>query len=197
MHQNKIVILTNDTMFTYKHRKEIIKTLCSNGYKVTVVAKLLNFQQEFKSMGCELIDINNNRHSKNPLNDICLLYQYYKILKKEKPNLVLSFHIKPNIYGSMVCRWLNIPYIVNITGLGTATEYPGILQKITIGLYKIALKKVNTIFFQNTGNKEFFETHNLISNKTKTVLLPGSGVNLSEYQPLPYNQTETIHFLFT
>lgn len=184
-------------MFTYKHRKEIIETLCSNNYEVIVVSKILNFKDEFNKMGVKLIDINNNRHSKNPLNDICLLWQYYKILKKEKPNLVLSFHIKPNIYGGMVCRWLSIPYIVNITGLGTATEYPGKLQKLTIALYKIALKKVHTIFFQNTGNQSFFEEHKLVLKNTKTVLLPGSGVNLTEYKPLPCNQTETVHFLFT
>ena len=162
-----------------------------------MVTKLLKFQDYFEKIGCRIININNNRHSKNPLNDISLLWQYYKILKKEKPNLVLTFNIKPNIYGSMACRFLNIPYIVNITGLGTAVEYSGKLQKLTVGLYKIALKKVNTIFFQNIGNQKFFEEHKLIPNKAKTVLLPGSGVNLTEYQPLPYNQTEMVNFLFT
>ena len=197
MLNKKIVILTNDTMFTYKHRKEIIESLCLKNYEVVIVCRLLQFQEEFIKLGCRLVNINNNRHSKNPLKDIGLFWQYYKILKKEKPNLVLSFHIKPNIYGGMACRLLNIPYIVNITGLGTAVEYPGKLQKLTVSLYKIALKKVNTIFFQNVGNQNFFEEHKLIPNKAKTVLLPGSGVNLTEYQPLPYDQTKTINFLFT
>ena len=196
MKQIKILILANDTTFTYKHRKELIQALCLNKYKVVLVSRILDFQKEFEDFGCELIDINNNRRGTNPLKDVFLLYKYYKILRKEKPDVVLTFNIKPNIYGCMVCRFLNIPHIVNITGLGLAVEYPGVLQKITVFLYRFSLQKANIIFFQNKGNKKFFMMYGLVNKKTKTILIPGSGVNLQEYIPLPYNQTETINFLF-
>lgn len=192
----KIVILANDTTNLYNHRFEVIKGLVQAGYKVEIIAEQQHFVKEFKSLGCILSPLRVNRHQKNPLNDLKLLYTYYTLLKSLKPDIVLTYNIKPNIYGGMACRFLGLPYLPNITGLGTAVEYPGALQKLTVFLYKIALRKAHTIFFQNTENKAFFKEHNLIAENTRNVLLPGSGVNLTKHPALPYPSDGEIHFLF-
>ena len=192
----EIAILANDTTNLYNHRFEVILALSQAGYKVKIVADLQDYQKEFIKIGCKLTQILVNRHQKNPFNDLRVFYTYYKWLKKNKPDIVLTYNIKPNIYGGLACRLLGLKYLPNITGLGTAVEYPGILQKITIFLYRLAVKKANTIFFQNSENRAFFEKHNLLSKDTKIVLLPGSGVNLGKYPPLPYPQTGETHFLF-
>ena len=192
----KIAILANDTTYTYNLRGAIIKELINNKYDVYIVSKVLKFNDELKKMGCNIIDLNVGRHGKNPFNDIILFKEYKKILKGLKPDIVLSYNIKPNVYGGLACRKLNIKYMPNITGLGTALEYPGKLQKITIFLHKIGLKKANTVFFQNQENLDFFTKHKILSNKTKTVLLPGSGVDLERHKLLDYPKDNIIKFLY-
>ena len=191
----KITILANDTTNLYNHRFEVVNALAQAGYEIEIIADLQHFQGEFRKIGCKLTQITVNRHQKNPLNDFRVFCCYYKLLKKTKPQAVLTYNIKPNIYGGLACRILGLKYLPNITGLGTAVEYPGALQKLTVFLYKFAMKKANTIFFQNAENQAFFEERGLVCKKTKIVLLPGSGVNLQKHLPLPYPKGE-INFLF-
>lgn len=147
-------------------------------------------------MGCTLIGIDNDRHGKNPLQDGRLLLRYLSILRQEQPEAVLSFNIKPNIYGGMACRHLGIRFLPNVTGLGTALEYPGPLQALTCALYRIGVSRADCIFFQNRSNQDFFASRRLISPGTRSVLLPGSGVDLGAFSPLPYPRGDTVHFLF-
>ncbi len=192
----KIAILSNNTNSLFGQRRELLTTFVQAGYTVLIVAAQGMHDQELEHLGCRLYPIHFNRRHTNPYEDIKLLRQYYKQLKQLQPDVVLSYHIKPNIYGGLACQLLKIPYLPNITGLGTAVEYPGILQKLTVLLYKLSLRKAHTIFFQNTANQAFFEQHGLISRQTRTVLLPGSGVNLESHPALPYPQEGEINFLF-
>ncbi len=192
----KISILVNDTTILYNHRFEVVQGLVQAGHQVQIIAQLQHFMQEFKALGCILTPLTVNRHQKNPLNDLKVLYTYYKLLKVSKPDVVLTYNIKPNVYGGIACQLLGLTYMPNITGLGTAVEYPGILQKITVFLYKLGMRKAHTIFFQNTANRAFFEERHLIGKNTKTVLLPGSGVNLTKHLPMPYPNGQETHFLF-
>ena len=192
----KVVILANDTTNLYNHRFEVVRGLAQKGHRIEIIAQLQHFTQAFETLGCTLTPLTVNRHQKNPLNDLRVLYIYYQLLKKSHPDAVLTCNIKPNIYGSMACQLLGCAYLPNITGLGTAVEYPGALQKLTVFLYKLAMRKAHTIFFQNTENQAFFEKRGLVSKHTETVLLPGSGVNLTKHLALPYPAEGKTHFLF-
>lgn len=192
----KVLLLANDTTYVYNLRYALIKELIKEDYDVYVVAQVLKFEYELKDIGCHVIDMPIGRHNKNPFSDLKLLKEYKKILKKIKPDLVLSYNIKPNVYGGMACSKLNIRFLPNITGLGTALEYPGIMQKITLFLNKIGLKDADTVFFQNSENENFFIRNKLLSNKTKKILLPGSGVDLECHKVLKYPNSDIIRFLF-
>lgn len=193
----KIAILANDTTYTFNLRGAIIEKLIEENCEVYIVAQVLKFGEELKKMGCHVIDMSIGRHGKNPFNDLKLLKEYKKILNDIKPNVVLSYNIKPNVYGGIACSQLKIKFLPNITGLGTALEYPGIMQKITLFLNRIGLKNADTVFFQNSENEAFFRKHKLLSAKTKTVLLPGSGVDLKKHKLLEYpKEDESIKFLF-
>jgi galacturonosyltransferase len=107
----------------------------------------------------------------------------------------LTYTIKPNIYGGFACRIFNIPHIANITGLGTAIENGGLLQKFLLMLYKSGLKKAACVFFQNESNKKYFEKNNIVM--TKVVLLPGSGVNLTQHSFEEYpDDSDGVRFLY-
>lgn len=192
----KIAILANDTTYTYNLRGALLRRLLAAGHRVTVISQLRGFWPELEAMGCTLIGIDNDRHGKNPLQDGRLLLRYLSILRQEQPEAVLSFNIKPNIYGGMACRHLGIRFLPNVTGLGTALEYPGPLQALTCALYRIGVSRADCIFFQNRSNQDFFASRRLISPGTRSVLLPGSGVDLGAFSPLPYPWGDTVHFLF-
>ena len=193
----KILVLANDTTYVYNLRDELLSRLVSDGNEVVVVSQPLLYQEDIKSLGCRLIDIETNRHGTNPLSDLKLLSKFKKILKAETPDIVLTYNIKPNIYGGMACRSTKCKYISNITGLGTAVEYEGMMQKLTTRLYKTGVVDADCIMFQNEENLAFFETHNMLKPGSRTRLLPGSGVNLNKHKAMPYpDKDDVIHFLF-
>lgn len=187
----KILIFANDTTYTYNLRDVLLKTFIAEGYEVIVVCERLNYSKEMLDLGVRLIDIKMNRRSKNPLSDLSLLAQFRRIIKQEKPNVVLTYNIKPNVYGGIACKMAGVPYIPNITGLGTAVENAGIMQKISTTLYKIGVSKAACVMFQNEGNKQYFIESGLLGKNSKTCLLPGSGVNLEKFAYQPYPDPES------
>jgi len=189
----KVLILANNDVGLYKFRKELIQELVKE-YKVYISLPDGEFIHQLKELGCEFINTSISRRGTNPITDLKLFINYRKIIKEVKPDVVLTYTIKPNVYGGMACKMSGIPYIVNITGLGSAVENGGLLQRITLSLYKSALKKVNCVFFQNKENEEFFDENKIISGNHR--LIPGSGVNLDYYPVLDYPSDTIVNFLF-
>lgn len=190
----KILILANNDVGLYKFRKELLERLLQEN-EVFICLPDGGFVKEMINMGCKFIACDLlDRHGTNPMKDLKLMLWYKEILSQNKPDIVFTYTIKPNVYGGMACASLNIPYVANITGLGTAVENGGIMQKITLFLYKMGLKKAQKVFFQNSENRDFMLSHNVV--KGKYDLLPGSGVNLNQYTTLEYPDGETIDFLF-
>ncbi|MEE1251013.1 MAG: glycosyltransferase, partial [Lachnospiraceae bacterium] len=122
----KVLIICNSTSGLEVFRGMLIKRLIKEGNIVSSIIpvaaeqKELNAEKKIEKWNCKLIRIPMERRGMNPLNDIKLLKSYYRIIKVEKPDLVITYTIKPNIYGGFASRILKIPYVVNITGLGTA-----------------------------------------------------------------------------
>jgi galacturonosyltransferase len=131
----------------------------------------------------------------NPVTDFKLFLQYRRMLRKEKPDLVITYTIKPNVYGGMACRLRKIPYGVNITGLGTTFQNDGMLRKLVTKLYRVALKKAKVVFFENAANRQIFIDEKIIPEE-KTVCLNGAGVNLERYYLSPYPKEGPPRFLF-
>ena len=191
----KILILANKDITLLYFRKELIEKLILEKNEVTVCFPKSDKVPEFINMGCKFIDIEMDRRGTNPIKDISVIFNYIKIIKKIKPDIVLTFTIKPNLYGGIACQLKKIPYIANITGLGTALQKEGILKKITIFLYHIAFKKIKCCFMQNEDNMKVFEKYKIADDKRK--LIPGSGVNLTKYKLLDYpKETDNLEFLF-
>lgn len=192
----KIIITAITAAGVVRVRKEIIKELLSQGHEIIALTPKSNDVHKLYEIGCKHISIDIKAHGTNPFQDIGVFLSFRKILKQECPDVVLCFSPKNNVYCGMACRFLGIPVIMNITGLGTALAYPGYKQKILIALYRIATKGIYRIFFQNTSNMEFFKQHGLGSEKSYR-LLPGSGINLDDFPYQPYPESdEQIHFLF-
>jgi glycosyltransferase involved in cell wall biosynthesis len=191
----KILILANNDIGLYKFRKELIEELLKDT-EVSLSLPYGDFVEPLIELGCNFINTNIDRRGINPLKDLNLIFNYFKILKNEKPDLVITYTIKPNIYGGLACRVMKIDYVTNITGLGTSFQTEGILRKFIIFLYKISCKKANVVFFENEDNQNTFIKHRIVSVE-KTFKLNGAGVNIEEYEYSDYpEENDQIRFLF-
>lgn len=192
----KILILANNDVGLYKFRKELMEELVKTN-EVYVSLPYGEFIPKIKELGCQFIETPINRRGTNPITDLQLLLNYQKIIKSIKPDVVLTYTIKPNIYGGLACSFSNIPFLVNITGLGSAFEKEGLLKKITLILYKLALKKAAYVFFQNKENYSLFIKNKLV-DKEITKVIPGSGVNTRIFSPkdIHKDRRNVIRFLF-
>ncbi len=190
----KVLILSNHHTYTYNFRKEIIEQLLDEGFKVHLVLPYGEKVELLKEMGCQYTELPLDRRGTNLFTDLKLLKNYYTIIKQYNPDVVLSYTIKPNIYGGMACRFLNKPFFPNITGLGTAVEKKSILQYIITFLYKVSLKNAHCIFFQNEDNKLFFKEKKLLNGEYEVI--PGSGVNTEKFDYIDYPHDENINFMF-
>jgi len=189
----RILILANNDVGLYKFRKEVIEALVEEN---EVFACLPNGDliPQIEELGVKFIQDEFDRHGTNPISEIKHYLQYKKVIKKIKPDIVFTYTVKPNIFGGAACASMKIPYVVNVTGLGTALENPGLMQKIMIPMYKFGIRKAQKVFFQNAENREFMLSRNMV--KGEHALLPGSGVNLSQYQVYEYPNGGTVDFLF-
>lgn len=189
----KVMILANSDVGLYKFRRELLEILLQK-YEVHISLPYGSFVDEMIRMGCVFHETALERRGTNPGKDLALLHRYRTLLRQERPDVVLTYTIKPNVYGGIASAAQNIPYIANITGLGSAVENKGSMQFVTTSLYKVALRKAAKVFFQNEENRRFMMERGLV--KGESDLLPGSGVNLFQYQPMPYPDGDTVNFIF-
>ena len=191
----KILILVNRDFVLYNFRVERVEKLLNEKYDVYIWLPYGEKVEEMKKMGCKFIPIDIDTRGTNPVRDMKLIKDYFKIFRKVKPDMILLYTTKVCIYGGIVAGMMNIPYLENISGLGTAVENQSKLQNFMIMLYKMAVRKADCVFFQNKENMCFFEKHKIKCRKRK--LIPGSGVNLERWYPMPYPDEENgVHFLF-
>jgi len=193
----KILILGNSHLVVFGFRGELIERLIQEGHEVTIAFPNGPFgegETTSKEYGCNFVEIDMNRRGKNPFQDAVLLKRYMKLMKEVKPDCVLAYTVKCDVYGGIAARRLKIPFIPNITGIGKGLAEGGITQKITIALYKLAVKKVKCVFFQNEADYRFFIDHKIKFPKGE--LLPGSGVNLEKFVTMPYPEGDAVIFTY-
>ena len=183
-----IGIVINTSWHIYNFRTGLIKELQKIGYNVVAIAPKDIYSEKLVETDIDYFEIDMNNMGTNPFEDTKLVYDYYKLFKKIKPDVLLLYTIKPNIYGSVAAKMLNIPVISSITGLGTVFLHNNVSSKIAKLLYKIALKIPKKVFFENPYDENVFLDQGFVERE-KVVLIPGAGINTDEYIPV-----ETIKF---
>ncbi len=177
--------------------KQLMKNLMDEGHEIVVAAPKGAEYNSIIEMGCRFIDVAIKGHGTNPVEDYLLYRRYRRLLKAERPDLVLLYTTKPNIYCGIACRLMKIPAIMNITGLGLALGNAGFMQRFLIGLYRLACNGTNLrkIFFQNEESLRFFRECR-IGNPEVFRMIHGSGVDLTSYPVQPFPTSATVDFLF-
>ena len=189
----KILIITNHSYMLYRFRRELIQALMQE-HEVVLSMPFVGHEEDFQAMGLRRINTELDRRGINPKTDWKLFNAYRHLLKTERPDMVITYSIKPNIYAGLACTMAGIPFCANVQGLGTAFQRKGLAQFVTI-LYKTALRKAKTVFFENKGNAQEFLDRKIIPSEKVTVLA-GAGINLEAYPCQPYPENEAVHFLY-
>lgn len=188
-----VLILTNSSGGLYDFRNEFVLALTKE-YQVYISMPDDVKEKELEAEGCRIIRTPINRRGINPLEDLKLCRTYDRMMKELKPDLVVTYTIKPNIYGGIAAARHRIPYIATITGLGGAFDRTGMFLRLIVTMYRMGLKRAACVFFQNEENRGIFEKLGIQGRSTRMVM--GSGVNLERHCAESYPEREETHFLF-
>ncbi|GJB03941.1 glycosyltransferase family 4 protein [Aeromonas caviae] len=191
----KIVLVANTSWSVFNFRYGLLNHLLRLGYDLTVIAPHDEFSDKMQEMGCRIIDLPMDAKGINPIEDckiINILYRYYY---NNRPDFIIHYTIKPNIYGSLAAKLAGIPSMAITTGLGYTFANGNIVAKVARLLYKFAFQYPKEVWFLNEDDRQTFLKHRLIADN-KAVLLHGEGVDLGYFIPQQKSQSDhTIRFL--
>lgn len=189
-----IGIVINTAWNIYNFRSGIIQHFRKEGHDVVAIAPRDEYVERLEAMGCRFRELPMSGSGVNPFSDLLLLWRLSGILKNEKIDVLLTYTIKPNVYGSIAGRLLNTPVICNVSGLGTTFVWNNLVSKIAIFLYNISVRKASHVFFQNPEDMELFLSKVPVTGE-KVGLLKGSGINLESFSATPKPPSEAPVFL--
>ena len=192
--QKTVLILVNKETTILQFRLEVVEALVKAGYRVIVSTPLGTRYPAIEAVGATVVGSPLEKDGTNPIQDVALLRYYRRLMRELRPDVVLTYTIKPNVYGGMAAAAYKIPYVANITGLGAVLGREGLMQKLALILYRLGFRKISKVFFQNEENRAFFETHKLAVGKHE--MIPGSGVNLERFAAMEYPPDDTVHFAY-
>lgn len=186
----KIIIFCNSLVGLLSFRKELIEELVRNNYEVCVVAPEHEYSKDIKELKCDFVPVEMDLRGTNPIKDLKLIKDFKKIVKEQKPDLALTYTIKPNIYASIACRARHVEYINNVTGLGSVLDKNKLLQAGIYKMLKVAFKKSKCVFFQNETNMKLILEKGIVKGRHQ--LIPGSGVNVDKFKIQPYPKDDKV-----
>ena len=190
-----VLFLSNHFITLYFFRRELIERLLEHGHRVVLSLPDDERNTFFAEQGCEIIVTPMSRRGLNPVEDLKLLANYRRIMREIRPDVIFSYTSKPDIYGTLASNRLGYRQVCNITGLGSSLVYDNLLAKTVRALYRISIKHCYKVFFQNSGDKDYFVRYRIV--KDNWDLLPGSGVNLEQHALTPMPDDGEIRFLYS
>ena len=200
----KFLIISSFLPSVFNFRGKLLEAIAAKGYEIHIIAPdLASFPSEHQkliSLGYKVYDVSMQRTGTNPLSDLKTLLAIYKLMQNIKPDYVLSYTIKPVIYGTLAAWLAKVPHrYALITGLGYAFQNVelhskrSIFQKLVHGLYQQALSRSHKAFFQNPDDLKLFQDLKLLGSNTPAVVVNGSGVNVTDFNVLPLPTDEQQH----
>jgi glycosyltransferase involved in cell wall biosynthesis len=179
----RVAIVINTSWNIWNFRASLVRALQLAGHEVLAIAPPDDYSPRLETeLGCRFVPILMENKGTNPVKDAALTLRFYRIYRREKPDVVLHYTIKPNIYGSIAARLAGVPSINNVSGLGTVFIVKNFVSQVALGLYRFAFRFPRKVFFQNGDDRQLFLDHGLVPPGI-TDLLPGSGVDINRFRP--------------
>jgi glycosyltransferase involved in cell wall biosynthesis len=179
------IVLTANAAWNIAHfRRPLVEALVGDGHELIVMAPEDAAVDVLEDLGCRFTPLPMDQAGLNPFRDLALAWRMRQTLSRLEPDVVLGFTIKNNLYGAAAARSLSVPFIPNVTGLGTAFLAGRALRVVAETLYRLAFGGLPRVFFQNEDDLQLFVDRGLV-NPSQVRLLPGSGVNLERFGAAP------------
>ena len=179
----RVAIVINTSWNIWNFRRNLVKALQAAGHEVLAIAPPDAYSERLETeLGCRYVPILMENKGTNPVKDAQLTRRFYQIYRRERPDVVLQYTIKPNIYGTLAARLAGIPSVNNVSGLGTVFIVKNFVSRVALGLYRLAFQFPKRVFFQNDDDRQLFLQHGLVDARI-TDLLPGSGVDTRKFRP--------------
>jgi glycosyltransferase involved in cell wall biosynthesis len=178
----KIALSANTSWYLYNFRQNLITTLQRQGHEVYAFAPYDQHSRKLQDLGVRWFHWNLHQTSQNPLTELCSFMHLFQILRTIRPDVVLTFTIKCNLYTGLLTRYFPIAQIANISGLGEVFDQQSIVNKLICLLYRLALNHSHKVFFQNREDLQTFLDRQILP-ETFCVRIPGSGVDLVRFTP--------------
>ena len=191
--KKRVLFLSNHFITLHAFRKELIQRLVEDGHEVYLSLPEDPDNKFFEELGCHIVITEIDRRGVNPVKDMKLIAFYRKMIPEINPDVIFSYTIKPNIYGSLVTNG-KYRQVCNITGTGATFLEDTPVARICKNLYRMSVKKAYKVFFQNTGDRDFFVENRMIGFNYE--MLPGSGCNLEEHPYTEMPDEGVVRFLF-
>jgi len=190
----RVLFLANHFITLYSFRKELIRRLVEEGHEVYLSIPEDEENRYFVDLGCQIVPTEMDRRGVNPVKDLKLIRFYQKMIPEVNPDIIFSYTIKPNIYGTLVTNKKGYRQICNVTGTGATFLKKNAVSEICKFLYRCSLRHCYKVFFQNTGDRDFFQENGMV--KDNWDMLPGSGCNLEEHPYVPMPEGDKLNFIF-
>ena len=191
--KKKIAVIENGLFSTYTMRDGLMQFLLKEGYEVTILTHTNSFVSQVEKTGLKVINIGSG--NVNPVKVLKYIFNLYRALKRIEPDVCLTFSIRPAIWGNYITRYLKIPTVTNITGVGPLFTSKNLAYRIARSIYRPALSKTNKVFFQNFDDMNLFIENNFV-RKEIAERIPGSGVDYLKFSPIDSNGRAHDHFIF-
>ena len=186
--EKQIILVANTSWYIYNFKVELVEKLLDIGTKVITITGKDPYVSRLKELGCECHEMNFYSRGRNPFQDLSLFFHLYFRYKSVRPACVLQFTTKPNIYGSFAARLLGIPTVSNVSGLGAAFDRRYGVRFIVTQLYRWAFRYPYHIFFLNSEDRDLFIEEEIV-DAHRTSLIPGAGVDIQRYRPMPKSES--------
>jgi glycosyltransferase involved in cell wall biosynthesis len=190
----KVAIVLNTSWNIYNFRLNFVRELIKHGHEVHTIAPADDFTEFLIKEGCVHHRIKMDSRGANPIKDSALILELFLTYRKIRPDIILHYTIKPNVYGTLAASMLKIPVINNVCGLGTVFLKKNLVSAFAMFLYRISFRFANKVFFQNLEDQKLFVEQRIVSEGAAD-LLPGSGIDLNRFQPMVFKRNEKFTFL--
>jgi glycosyltransferase involved in cell wall biosynthesis len=195
----KIALVANIAWNLYNFRRALIEALQNAGFEVVLIAAADDYVERLTALNCRFLPLTQlSRKGTNPLKDFRLYREFCAIYRREQPDMILHYTIKPNIYGTLAAHKVGLQSLATVTGLGYTFLSTGLVSWLARRLYRYALKKATRVIFQNNDDLQLFVKEKLIGAE-KTMLVRGSGIDTTAFAPRPKSisaDKNTFIFLF-
>jgi len=190
----RIAVVVNTSWNIYNFRMSLVRKLLAQGHEIHTIAPRDEHTPRLQAAGCIHHNIRMDSRGANPIKDSALVAELFFTYRKVRPDVILHYTIKPNVYGTLAATMLRIPVINNVCGLGTAFLKDNLISAIAILLYKVSFRFAHKVFFQNPDDLNLFVRKKMV-NPQSVDLVPGSGIDLEKFHPVPFTRNKSFTFL--